>query len=66
MFTVDVKASWTEDLSDRIGSAFVVGTQAYYEENGRSGGTGARFAGPGLEVIEAGEHQSVVERRIVQ
>lgn len=66
MFTVDAKASWTEDLSDRISSAFVVGTQAYYEENGRSGGTGARFAGPGLEVIVAGEDQSVFENRITE
>lgn len=66
MFTVDGKASWTENLSDRISSAFVVGAQAYYEENGRSGGSGARFAGPGLEVIEAGKDQSVFEERITE
>lgn len=66
MFTADVKASWTENLTDRIGSTFVVGAQAYYQGNMVSGGTGTKFPGPGLEVIEAAEQQNVVERRIVQ
>jgi TonB-linked SusC/RagA family outer membrane protein len=66
MFTVDGKASWTDALSDRISSALVVGAQAYYQENARAGGTGARFAGPGLEVIVAGEDQSVFEQRVTE
>ena len=66
MFTADARASWTENLTDRIGSTFVVGAQAYYQGNTLSGGTGTKFPGPGLEVIEAAEQQSVFEQRIVQ
>ncbi|HEX6939854.1 MAG TPA: SusC/RagA family TonB-linked outer membrane protein [Longimicrobiales bacterium] len=66
MFTADTKVSWTEEVTDRIGSTFVVGAQAYYQGNTLSGGSGTKFPGPGLEVIEAAEQQSVFEERIVQ
>lgn len=64
MFSADAKASWNEDLNETFSSAFVLGAQAYYRENLRSGGFGSQFAGPGLEVIEAGADQSVFEERI--
>ncbi|HEX7118875.1 MAG TPA: SusC/RagA family TonB-linked outer membrane protein [Longimicrobiales bacterium] len=66
MFTADMKASWDEAVTDRLTSTFVVGAQAYYQGNSRSGGSGTKFPGPGLEVIEAAEEQSVFEERIVQ
>ena len=65
-FSLDSKASWNEDLSSVFNSAFVVGAQAFFTENKRTGGTGAKFPGPGLEVIEAGADQSVFEERISQ
>jgi TonB-dependent starch-binding outer membrane protein SusC len=65
-YTVDIKSSWNEDLSPRINSAFVLGGQAFFEQSMRAGGTGTRFSGPGLEIIDAGADQSVFERRVQQ
>lgn len=63
-FTVDTKASWNTDVGSVWNSAFVVGAQAFVAETERSGGTGAQFPGPGLEVIEAGASQTVFEARV--
>ncbi len=61
--TFDTKASWNDDLTERISSAFVLGAQAFLTQTNRAGGTGARFAGPGLEVISAGADPTVFEQR---
>lgn len=65
-YTADLKSSWNTDLSETFASALVVGAQAFFTETVRAGGTGGRFPGPGLEVIEAGADQSVFEQRIAQ
>ena len=62
--TFDTKASWNDDLTDRISSAFVLGAQAFLTQTSRAGGTGSRFAGPGLEVIGAGADPTVFEQRV--
>ncbi len=64
--TFDTKASWNDDLTQRISSAFVLGAQAFLTQTSRAGGTGARFAGPGLEVISAGADPTVFEQRVSQ
>jgi TonB-linked SusC/RagA family outer membrane protein len=65
-YTADLKSSWNEDISPLFNSALVVGAQVFFTETMRTGGTGSRFPGPGLEVIGAGADQSVFEQRISQ
>jgi TonB-linked SusC/RagA family outer membrane protein len=64
--TFDTKASWNDDLTSRVSSGFVLGVQAFLTQASRAGGTGARFAGPGLEVISAGADPTVFEQRVNQ
>lgn len=65
-YTADLKTSWNQDVSSTLNSALVLGAQVFFTETMLAGGTGTRFPGPGLEVIEAGADQSVFEQRIAQ
>ena len=51
--TADVKGNWTTNFGPSFSSAFVLGAQYFDEQTKTSGGFGADFPGPGLEVLEA-------------
>lgn len=59
--TVDVKASWDDQLTDRISSQLVVGTQALFARRHFIGSTGTDFPAPGLGVTDAATIQSASE-----
>ncbi|MCA9737233.1 MAG: SusC/RagA family TonB-linked outer membrane protein [Gemmatimonadota bacterium] len=60
--TADFKLSWVRRFGDRFESTFLAGGQGFMAQETTSGGGGARFPGPGLEVAEAGADQYVSER----
>jgi TonB-dependent starch-binding outer membrane protein SusC len=59
--TFDLKASWDEELTDRISGQFIVGTQALFSRRHTIGSTGTDFPAPGLGVTGAAEIQVAAE-----
>lgn len=62
--TVDLKAVWNRPLSESFSSVATLGAQGFRTETRVLSATGARFAGPGLEVAGAGAEQTVREQRL--
>lgn len=52
------KGNWTTDFSEALRSTFVVGFQAYQEQQNTESGSGENFSGPGLEVLGATASQT--------
>jgi TonB-dependent starch-binding outer membrane protein SusC len=62
--TLDLNANWKRQLTRRFSSAFTVGMQGFIEDRDNDGGSDANFAGPGLQIIGAGNQPSVFENRL--
>jgi TonB-linked SusC/RagA family outer membrane protein len=62
--SIDLKGSWDSHITQRISSQSVVGLQGVRSGTNTIGGTGTRFAGPGLDVAGAGAGQTLLEQRL--
>lgn len=58
VWSLDSKANWTTDLTDKLTSGFVVGFQSFHETQNTATGSGENFSGPGLEVLGATASQT--------
>jgi TonB-linked SusC/RagA family outer membrane protein len=64
--SVDAKATWAAQLAPSISSSLVAGVQGVRSDTRVVGGTGTRFAGPGLDVAGAGAGQTLRESRLAE
>jgi TonB-linked SusC/RagA family outer membrane protein len=62
--TVDAKATWSARIAPSLTSLLIVGVQGVKSNTRIIGGTGTRFAGPGLDVAGAGAGQTLRETRL--
>lgn len=60
VLTADFKASWNAQVG-RVSNRILAGAQGFLRQVTTRSGTGTRFPGPGLEVVDAGADQSVGE-----